>query len=261
LASIFSKTWDTLSVNKRIAYQSQFLGGLGVGVLSGFPYNLPEILSSIPEGLTSDSFVRNLWERLVSEIDSKLHARASTVFLDVERLSKTPAASLVSKILESRKNELRNIILQISDDIVRLDNLWLTAYGFQMLSSSEFGLQCKYTDFLEIKSSIESIGVELEVVRKDDVIIDNDISEELRETIFTHAQLDPLSRKILRYIRMNHCQEGVSIHNLSTHLHYTGISRMDILDKVSQLINMEYIVNLELGKLILGSTATSIWPM
>jgi hypothetical protein len=260
-AAIFSKTWDSLPVNKRIAYQSQFLSGLGVGVLGGFEYNLPEILSSIPAGLTSDDFVKCLWEKLVTEIDSKLHVNASTVFLDVDRISKSPAASLVPKILENRKKELNTITLRICNDIVHLDNLWLTAYGFQVLSTSEFGLQCKYSDFLEIKSSIESIGADLQVEKNIEEVVNNDISEELCEAIFTHAQLDLLSRRILRYIKMNQCEQGVSIHDINTHLHYIGHSRMEILDKISQLINMEYVVSLELGQLILGSTATSIWPM
>ena len=260
-ATIFSETWDSLSVNKRIAYQSQFLGGLGVGILSGFKFNLPDILSSIPAGLSSDSFVKRLLDKIIMEIDSKLNDNASTVFANVDRISKSPAAAFIPKILANRKKELSNIILPIYDEIVQLENLWFTAYGFQVLSSSDYRLQCRYSDFLEIKSSIESIGVELQVQRDNEKVTDIEISEELRETIITYAKLDSLARKIIWYIRMNHCQDGVSIHKINTHLGYSGYSRKEILEKISQLLDLEYVVSLELGKLILGSTATSIWPI
>jgi hypothetical protein len=101
--------------------------------------------------------------------------------LDIGKMVNTPAAVLIPRIVELRKRELEQTIVPIigkklaihdvymneigmttdPKDSVQLDELWLTAYGFQVLLSLQLGLTTDLEGLHRIKVVMQRLGLNL----------------------------------------------------------------------------------------------------
>ena len=157
------------------------LEGMGLEELYGCDYDILEALENIPEGsdlVDIQSFLRHtLVETLLDQFDEG----GTTVLLDIGKMVDTPASVLIPRIVELRKRELEQTIVPINGkrlvihdvymneigvttdpkDPVQLEELWLTAYGFQVLLSLELGLRTDLQGLHKIKVVMERLGLNL----------------------------------------------------------------------------------------------------
>jgi hypothetical protein len=168
------------------------LGGMGLKELYGCDYDILEALENIPpesDLIDIQSFLRHtLVETLLEQFD----AGGTTVLLDIEKMLNTPAAALIPKIIELRKKEIANTVVSIVGktltvydvfmnevgmitdpaDAVYLHDLYLTAYGFQVLCLLNMGMRTNLDGLRKIEIVMTRLGMNLNV-KSLDVPIDN----------------------------------------------------------------------------------------
>jgi len=157
------------------------LEGMGLEELYGCDYDILIALENIPEGsdlVDIQSFLRHtLVEILLEQFDSG----GTTVLLDIGKMVETPAAVLIPRIIELRKKEIDNLVVPIvgkkltifdvymnevgvttdPKNSVHLDDLWKTAYGFQILLSLNFRQRTDLDGLRKIEIIMERIGLNL----------------------------------------------------------------------------------------------------
>ncbi|MHA1927597.1 MAG: hypothetical protein ACTSV2_03345 [Candidatus Thorarchaeota archaeon] len=157
------------------------LEGMGLEELYGCDYDILEALESIPpesDLVDIQSFLRHI---LVETLLEQFEAGGTTVFLDIGKMLETPAAVLIPRIVELRKKEIENTVIPIIGkklaiydvymnevglttdpiDSVHLDDLWMTAYGSQVLLLLGFGLRTDLDGLRKIEVVMERLGLKL----------------------------------------------------------------------------------------------------
>jgi len=157
------------------------LEGMGLEELYGCDYDILEALESIPpesDLVDIQSFLRHT---LVEILLEQFESGGTTVFLDIGKMVDTPAAVLIPKIVELRKKEIENTVIPIigkklaiydvymnevgittdPKNSVHLDDLWMTAYGSQVLLLLGLGLRTDLDGLRKIEVVMERLGLNL----------------------------------------------------------------------------------------------------
>jgi hypothetical protein len=119
----------------------------------------------------------------IEKIDDYLQESISTIFLDINRISKTQLAVHIPKILKERVDELQRTWVVRKDKIYDLRYIWLTAYGFEILKASGFGMTIKKKQLTSLKKKFADIGIKL-LVKDEPNIPAITMSEDLRQFVW-----------------------------------------------------------------------------
>ena len=159
------------------------LEGMGLEELSGCDYDIFAALENIPpesELVDIQSFLRHT---LVGTLLEQFESGGTTVLLDIEKMLDTPAAVLIPRIVELRRKEIENIVVPLvgkkltvydvymnevgitteSVDSIHLQDLWMTAYGFQVLQLLDLGLKTNIDGLSKIEIVMDRLGMKLKV--------------------------------------------------------------------------------------------------
>lgn len=157
------------------------LEGIGLEEMYGCDYDILQDLEHIPtesDLVDIQSFLRHT---LVETLLEQFESRGTTILLDIEKMLDTPAAVLIPRIVELRKNEIENIVVPIIGkklaifdvfmneigmttdpmNAVHLEDLWLTSYGFQVLLLLGLELRTDLDGLRKIEVVMERIGMKL----------------------------------------------------------------------------------------------------
>jgi hypothetical protein len=94
-------------------------------------------------------------------LERQLNEDGPTLFLDIEKMQKTSASKLIPIIVEQRKYELENSTLLVKGSTVFLRPLWLTHYGFQILSATGMGMTTDLEGLEILRKSFAELDLEL----------------------------------------------------------------------------------------------------
>jgi len=167
------------------------LEGMGLEELYGCDYDILEALENIPpESALIDiqSFLRHT---LVETLLEQFEEGGTTVLLDIEKMLNTPAAVLIPRIIELRKKEIENTVVQLIGkkltvydifmnevgittdpmDAIHLEDLFLTAYGFQVLCLLDLGSRTNLEGLRKIEIVMDRLGMNLTVKNMKDSIV------------------------------------------------------------------------------------------
>lgn len=157
------------------------LEGIGLEEMYGCDYDILQDLEHIPpesDLVDIQSFLRHT---LVETLLEQFESRGTTILLDIEKMLDTPAAVLIPRIVELRKNEIENIVVPIIGkklaifdvfmneigmttdpmNAVHLEDLWMTSYGFQVLLLLGLELRTDLDGLRKIEVVMERIGMKL----------------------------------------------------------------------------------------------------
>lgn len=155
------------------------LEGMGLEELNGCDYDILEALENIPpesDLVDIQSFLRHT---LVETLLEQFESGGTTVFLDIGKMLDTPSAVLIPRIIELRKKEIENTVIPIigkklaiydvfmneiglitePKNSVQLDDLWMTANGFQVLLLLGLGSRTDLEGLRKIEVVMERIGM------------------------------------------------------------------------------------------------------
>ncbi len=155
----------------------RFLEEMDLAEFSGCDLDLVPILDQIPPGSDFIDVRSYLQHTLVENLYNHISAGGSSILLDTSKMKGTTAEVLLPLIEAQRTVELRRAQVRLLGrelvqydvymneskslfipdcvNFVDLENLWMTAIGFQILSDLGFGL---YTDGRGLKQVQKLIG-------------------------------------------------------------------------------------------------------
>lgn len=159
------------------------LKGMGLEELHGCDYDILEALENIPQDsdlIDIQSFLRHT---LVETLLEQFENGGTTILLDIEKMLNTPASVLIPRIVELRKKEIETIVIPLIGkklavydvfmnevgmttnpaEPIHLEDLWMTAYGFQVLSLLNLGLRTDLDGLRKIETIMDRIGMKLQV--------------------------------------------------------------------------------------------------
>jgi hypothetical protein len=148
-----------LSGRHRLAGQSSFLEAIGITEFRGFDGDLIPLIESIDRVTGLGHLVDELYEILVERLRDQVGSRGNTVLLDIELMREGMAAVLISDIVKRRQEEILETTVQISDGVVDLEPLLLTAYGFAILTKLKMPLQISTWDLEKVQKELRYIDL------------------------------------------------------------------------------------------------------
>ena len=123
----------------------------------------------------------------IDSVDSYLEGGGSSLFLDVELLSKTRLARHVQQVLDSRQEELQRVWVNLRDGVYDLRYLWLTAYGFEICRALGLGLTTDSEGFERLREACRALGFDLKI-REDDLFPESTLTEEMKKYVWNFVE-------------------------------------------------------------------------
>ena len=172
--------------------QQDVLVAMGLREYGFIDMDLRDLLLSIPSEKDLEKAREQVIPRLVEKIIETVDNDGSTIGLDIEKVGirHPEIAAIIPKIVELRKHELEKITVESDSNGWSLDlrKLWLTAYGYEVLSTAKEEVFEKMPSqfrtnpyqFEIVKQAFVDIGVELRI-GKESVI---KIGEPLKKAIW-----------------------------------------------------------------------------
>ena len=141
---------------------------------TGFLIHTPKLIHHLAKSRKQQrKTITELRDELKSSIKKlqleQISEGGTTIGLDIQSLVNHPeTVKLVPQLLENRKVEIENVAIFISSDIADLRSLWVTAYGYEILSSMKLPTWCKKNHIEQIQQCLNETGLKLNIVYCDD---------------------------------------------------------------------------------------------
>ncbi|MFW9810284.1 MAG: hypothetical protein ACFFE6_12980 [Candidatus Thorarchaeota archaeon] len=152
---------DQVPESDWFALQRGFLMALSLNELAGYDGDPWNLLNDTSEDMDYTTARESIFSRAIELLDEQVETGGSTLFLDIEGMKKTRASKLIPKIVEARKQEMENVIVQTKGSIALMNSLWLSFYGFKMLEALGIGTQYFGDGLGQIRKSLDDLGFEL----------------------------------------------------------------------------------------------------
>ncbi|MFX1272797.1 MAG: hypothetical protein ACFFAX_14010, partial [Promethearchaeota archaeon] len=170
--------------------QKGLLESLGMSELSGLDVNPMKILVDVSEEEDYESSKERIYDRVVELLADQIERGGPTLFLDVQKMKDTRASRLIPSIAKQRVAELEELEVQTLRGIAFLHSIWMTSYGFDVLSALDCGLTANSVDMKQIKMAFAEAGFELSIRRVNSIVHRNwgDTSRSFRRFVFRLAR-------------------------------------------------------------------------
>ncbi|MFW9913901.1 MAG: hypothetical protein ACFFEU_15585, partial [Candidatus Thorarchaeota archaeon] len=170
-----------LTGRHKLAGQRSFLEALGIPEFNGFDGDLIPIIESIDGIEGFNQLIDNLYQIMVERLREQVASKGNTVLLDIERMRKGMAAVLITDIAKRRREEILETTVQISDGIVDLEPLLLTAYGFVILTKLKMPLEISTLDVEKVQKELSYIDLSFKTTTEKITSYPVTTSEDMRQ--------------------------------------------------------------------------------
>ena len=173
------------STTRVMEKQFHILHVLGMSELTGLDVSLYEAIKAAPvrKGLTD--FIDYIYREIVKIMDDQINREGFIAFFNIEKMKESYAAYLIPKILKRRQEEFKELCLyQDESGLIDLTPLWVTSFGYNILSALDMGQEIESTNFDEIEKSLKKVNLQVCIsmeAAKESV----SISEELKEFVLS----------------------------------------------------------------------------
>ncbi len=168
--------------NYRVQYDIR--AALGLTDYGFIDCNLTDTLLSMAPETPIVEIQSILIKTFVEQVITNVDKNGTTTGLRIEELLTTHGeiAANAQCIFELRKKEIERVRISVNDDEVDLRELWLTAYGYKILSALNMRLNTNTEGLEQIKNSFEELGFEIKIGNSP--MSGVDMSKELKDAIW-----------------------------------------------------------------------------
>ncbi|MHA2140247.1 MAG: hypothetical protein ACXADC_10035 [Candidatus Thorarchaeota archaeon] len=145
--------------------QKGLLEALNMEELSGLDTDPKEILTDVSAEDGFESSKEQIYDKVVELLAEQVERGGSTLFLDVLKMKDTRASRLIPSIVKQRKNELEDLEVQTLRGTGFLHSLWMTSYGYDILSALDYGLTAKTEELNQIRAVFDEADFDLAIER------------------------------------------------------------------------------------------------
>jgi len=202
---------ENLNGDEWLRAQWEFLESLGLDEFSGCDIDILPILEQIPVDAEEIDVQCFLQHTLVESLHERLEMGGNSILLDIDKMKETPASILIPRITELRKKELDEVVIQVvgkeliiydvfmrelertvipdKGETVVLDELWLTAHGYRLLTSLGFGRRTDMKGLRKIQSALQNLDAppKIEYIIEPKKVSKSNISSALSSLILERA--------------------------------------------------------------------------
>jgi len=176
-------------------------------------------LSSIPEPDSIDNASNLLFDNLIQVAKTQFSSGGSTLFFNVDNLSKTRSIIIIPDLIEARYretifilSEYNELLPTLTKEWVDASRLWRTGYGLRLLRARNHRLLIHVKDYKVIRNLLaKELGIDLKNIaeEKDRLIRENNsdylqLSQELDVFVLSYiislgvmGKFDPKYRSLL----------------------------------------------------------------
>lgn len=160
--SYILETLDTYE-NEGIQLHLDLLYALGFGYLGYIEADISEILKRVSDNTKIEVGRKEILPLLLEQVFAQIETKGQTTGLHLDEAMKqhTEFVVLAPTILDLRKKEMAKVRVPFVGDEANLRYLWLTAYGFQILSALKMRLYTNQEGLLKIRESLQGLGYNL----------------------------------------------------------------------------------------------------
>ncbi|MHA2024869.1 MAG: hypothetical protein ACW98U_03115 [Candidatus Thorarchaeota archaeon] len=152
---------DQVDERNWFALQRGLLMGLSLEELAGYDGDPRNLLSTTTDDMDFITARNVVFNRAIELLESQVEVGGSTLFLDTESMKTTRASKLIPRIIEARRLEMENAVVQTKGSIALMNSLWLTHYGYKILQALDVGIQHYGDGINRMKKNLEELGFEL----------------------------------------------------------------------------------------------------
>ncbi len=144
--------------------QQDILHAMGLKNYGFIDCDLEDLFLSIPPQITIEEAVKQVANGLIREIAKSVDRGGTTTGLRLEELitKHVEIAIRAQEITEIRDSEIKRVRVGESSNEVDLKELWLTAYGYDVLTALGKKLITSVSDFEQVKHTFSDMGFELQ---------------------------------------------------------------------------------------------------
>ncbi|TFG31184.1 leucine-rich repeat domain-containing protein [Candidatus Thorarchaeota archaeon] len=166
--------------------QRGLLQGLGIAMIEGFDGDPRLLLDTTVSEMSFIEAQQAIFDSAVKLLEEQLQNDGPTLFLDIENMRETSASKLIPLIVEKREDEVEKSTLLVKGSTVFLRPLWLTHYGFNILSATGMGLTTNLEGLETLRKNFDELDLELRTqkvtVAKD--VYDGTASKGMQKHVF-----------------------------------------------------------------------------
>lgn len=188
--------------------QYTILDTLNLNYLAVYDGDIQEVLCRINETHTLSSVIDSLETEMITEISKQIE-NGSTLLLRPENMRNRQSAILIPKISEARKKEIENVHIPLINNRFDLSELWLTGYGFEILSALRAPIIVDLSFMERLEKELSKIGLSLGKTQKTSK---SNISSRLREMVMYIAKINGKSVRDVHSEIMEAVKRGYPIH-------------------------------------------------
>ncbi|MFW9863764.1 MAG: leucine-rich repeat domain-containing protein [Candidatus Thorarchaeota archaeon] len=168
--------------------QQDILYALGLDEYGFFDCDLRDLFLSIPPDTSIESVREEVVNELISQIGKIVESDKAAPGLALEKLIKKhpELAAIAPHILSHRNREMKRLAVTVKGSEVDLRELWLSAYGYEVLNALDMGLVTDLEGLQEITEALAELGFDLKTDRTSKSTIN--MEWQLKETIWWMAQ-------------------------------------------------------------------------
>ncbi|TFH06738.1 MAG: hypothetical protein E4H14_10110 [Candidatus Thorarchaeota archaeon] len=167
----------TTSLYKKhlLKIQQMVLTIFNLSELVGIDCDIFEEMKSIPEPENIDHATDLLFDNLIQIAHTQFISGGSTLFFDIDKLSKTRSVIIIPDLIEARYRETIFIISEYDEMLPRLTKNWIEAsrlwrcgYGLRLLKARNQGLMIHVKDYKEIRNRLaKELGLDLKKITQE----------------------------------------------------------------------------------------------
>jgi len=138
---------------------------MGLGEYGFIDSDLQNLLVSQPPDEALPVIRERVREYLVEQIADSVDRGGTTIGLNLENLQiqHREIAARIHRILELRRDEIQSVSVGVSDGVADLQELYLTAYGYEILSALGMRLKSPEDELAQISEAISNLGFDLKI--------------------------------------------------------------------------------------------------
>jgi hypothetical protein len=160
------------------------LCAMGLSNLGYIDFDMIDLFLSIPASTPIEQAREHVLHLLIDRIVKEIHNDLVTTGLKLEEMATQhrDIAKMFQQIVEIRKREMELVRVGLQSDLVDLRELYLTAYGYEVLTALGMRLTTSLEGLEQVRKNLADLGYELKT--SEFSVSGVQMSDELRGTIW-----------------------------------------------------------------------------
>ena len=189
-SSLIASISCTITPLQQREFQNSILHRLGFFDFDVLDFDLISVLELLPETTTCEGLEETVRQNAYRALSDQIRDEGPSHFINIEAVRSNPdLAVLAPAILELRKREISGIVIEEINGVFDLRPLWMTSYGFELLSALSLGLDTDRQGMDQVILHASQTGFELNTRVCESADREDDYTDSISQYILKRAEM------------------------------------------------------------------------